>query len=235
MSDQEIYRGDLTHSHSPVGDILKLENKLPNTICWSNIFNIFSKMYCRDCNVLVIIGSAYGLRPSGSRLWAEPKLTDIYFTTVHHKRIRINIKIIIIIIIIGGHVIVSRWIPCIISFIWYPALVFSCYSYNTATTNRNKERCVCVCVVYLQPVNEQFLVWWTNACTELKGTAAGLGWPCWHPCGENRCWAKISIKSGKAPGLSGGSPCTGSTWPKWRLLGHISAPWLTKFSLMTSG
>ena len=67
--------------------------------------------------------------------------------------------------------------------------------------------CVCVCVVYLLPVNEQFLVWWTNACTEQKGAAAGLGWTCWHPCGwENRCWAKISIKSGKAPWVKWGKP-----------------------------
>ena len=181
MSDQEIYRGDLTHSHSPVGDILKLENKLPNTICWSNIFNIFSKMYCRDCNVLVIIGSAYGLRPSGSRLWAEPKLTDIYFTTVHHKRIRINIKIIII-IIIGGHVIVSRWIPCIISFIWYPALVFSCYSYNTATTNRNKERCVCVCGLFatckwaIFGMMDECLHWAEGDCSRARMTLLTSLW-----------------------------------------------------------
>ena len=33
MSDQEIYLGDLIHSHSPVRDMIKLENKLPNTIC----------------------------------------------------------------------------------------------------------------------------------------------------------------------------------------------------------
>ena len=92
--------------------------------------------------------------------------------------------------------------------------MFCCYSYNIATTNQNIERCVCV--IHLLPVNEQFFVWWTHACTEPKGAAAGLGWPCWHPCGwENNRGAKISIKSGKAPGLSGGSPYTGSTWPKW--------------------
>ena len=69
-----------------------------------------------------------------------------------------------------------------------------------------------MCVVYLLPVNEQFLVCWTNGCTERQGAATGLWWPCWHPYGwENRCWAKISIKSGNTPGLSDGSPYTGST------------------------
>ena len=67
--------------------------------------------------------------------------------------------------------------------------------------NKPQWRALCVCVVYLVLVNEHFLVRWTNACTERKRVAAGLGWPCWRPCGwENRCWAKISIKSGKAPG-----------------------------------
>ena len=36
-------------------------------------------------------------------LWAEPKLTDIYFAIVHHKRVRVNRKK----QQIGGHIIVS--------------------------------------------------------------------------------------------------------------------------------
>ena len=87
--------------------------------------------------------------------------------------------------------------------IWYPALVFSVVIPTILPQQSTK----CVCVVYLLPVNERFLLWWTHACTEQKGAAAGQGWPCWHPCGwGNRCWAKISIKSGKVLRLKWGKP-----------------------------
>ena len=65
---------------------------------------------------------------------------------------------------------------------------------------------------------DECLHWAEGGCSRAKMTVlTSLGW-------ENRCWAKISIKSGKAPWLSRGKPLRRANMAKVTVTGpYLSA------------